>query len=442
MTINEFPSGPSELPRYIKAGPDGNLYYAAAGSAGGIVQMNTRGEVAARFGQPNGPVDLAFAPSGTLFWAGDNAIGERRSDGAIEEGKATAGYASFVAPSGEWRWTQKSSVEGQPTEQWCAAAGLKAGGSFCHETFGAGRITGLAVDSAGNWWGAYYEDNTLHELTEPEHVLELPENSGPVRLVLGPDNALWVTMYKADAVDRLAADGSRRRFPLPAGAGPNDITVGPEGALWVTEYKANKIARLTMAGTVSEYPIPTVQSNPIGIARGSDGALWFTESKAGKIGRLVPDPLPAGGPGGGESASGGQSTSVPSFTRSPAFQPVRFRSPASKHSRTVHKGSVLTFTLTEAAKLQVQVARVSPGRRMSGKCIAPSHANRHKPRCTRYISIGRFSASALAGASSVPFSGRVGGHALAPGSYRATIVATDAAGNGSAPATAAFTIAP
>jgi hypothetical protein len=45
-----------------------------------------------------------------------------------------------------------------------------------------------------------------------------------------------------------------------------------------------------------------------------------------------------------------------------------------------------------------------------------------------------------AGRNSVAFSGRIRSKALARGTYRATITATDAAGNRSAPRTAIFTI--
>src|SRR6202035_5155790 len=66
-TITEFtPLGGNTAkhgPRYIKAGPDGNIWYADGGSEGAIVRMNTHGEVSGTFGAVGkGPVDLAFAP--------------------------------------------------------------------------------------------------------------------------------------------------------------------------------------------------------------------------------------------------------------------------------------------------------------------------------------------------------------------------------------------
>jgi hypothetical protein len=45
-----------------------------------------------------------------------------------------------------------------------------------------------------------------------------------------------------------------------------------------------------------------------------------------------------------------------------------------------------------------------------------------------------------AGANAIPFSGRIGTHPLASGRYRATITATDPAGNRSDARRASFTI--
>jgi hypothetical protein len=66
---------------------------------------------------------------------------------------------------------------------------------------------------------------------------------------------------------------------------------------------------------------------------------------------------------------------------------------------------------------------------------------RDQPRCTRYRLAGTLTRNGLAaGANTIAFSGRIGRHPLAPGTYRATITATDHADNHSTPARATFTI--
>ena len=79
-------------------------------------------------------------------------------------------------------------------------------------------------------------------------------------------------------------------FDVPtADSGPYRITVGPDKALWFTEILAGKIGRITTDGKITEYAIPTAKSGPRGITTGPDGALWFTEGEARKIGRISPD---------------------------------------------------------------------------------------------------------------------------------------------------------
>jgi hypothetical protein len=66
-------------------------------------------------------------------------------------------------------------------------------------------------------------------------------------------------------------------------------------------------------------------------------------------------------------------------------------------------------------------------------CRRQTAKNRRKRACKRYVRKGRFAAAAVAGANSKKFSGRIGHAALAPGGYRATLIATDASGRASAP---------
>jgi streptogramin lyase len=441
-TFKEYPIGtfPAQAPRYIKAGPNGNVWFADGGTAGGIGQISPQGELIPEFG-PVGVVEVAFGPDGTVFWAGDKSFGQRVPSGQIQESKdRVLNYAATASPTGEF-WFSTEDAE------WCHPPKYTMGqGCSFFDDSDTGRVTGIAFDRAGGAWGAFYEDNIVRELTPPFVRVELPAKSGPSRIALGPEGNLWATMFDADAIDRITPTGQRTRFPLSAGAGPNDIALGPDGALWATEYKANKIARMTTAGVVTgEFPIPTPNAQPIGIAAGPDGAIWFTESLAAKIGRLTIDastttPIPGAG-GGGASGAAGRDTTAPSFTKAPSLRPTHFRAGGRSGGR-VPKGSALTFTLSEAATVKATVTASRLGRKVNGNCIAPGRSNRHKPACHRTLTLGPLSYTARSGADRFAFSGRVAGRALRPGSYRLSLIAIDAAGNGSAPARLSFTIAP
>ena len=97
----------------------------------------------------------------------------------------------------------------------------------------------------------------------------------------------------------------------------------------------------------------------------------------------------------------------------------------------VARGTTVRYTLSEAAKVTIAVARKAAGRRKGRKCVAPTSELRHAKRCTRYRSEGRLVRAGRPGAASIPFSGRIGKRALAVGVHRMTLSATDPSGNAS-----------
>lgn len=104
-------------------------------------------------------------------------------------------------------------------------------------------------------------------------------------------------------------------------------------------------------------------------------------------------------------------------------------------------GTRISELLSEPATITFSVQRILAGRRSGKRCLAPTKRNRAKRRCTRTKSVrGSFARAGVAGANSFTFTGRVGGKALRPGSYRLVAVAVDAAGNRSIPAARAFSI--
>ena len=140
----------------------------------------------------------------------------------------------------------------------------------------------------------------------------------------------------------------------------------------------------------------------------------------------------AAGPGAGpgtqadpdDPGPGGDSTR-PSVTRF-ALSRTRFRVGAAPTARDARKRAKLVstfrFRLSEAADVRIAIARAV---RRGGR--------------TRYVAKGSLRRRNFdAGPASISFSGRIGGAALAAAAYRATITATDDAGNRSLPKRASF----
>jgi hypothetical protein len=104
-------------------------------------------------------------------------------------------------------------------------------------------------------------------------------------------------------------------------------------------------------------------------------------------------------------------------------------------------GTVFRFKLNHAARVTLTFTRHAAGRRVRHRCVAQTRRNRHKPKCSYSVPVGRIVLAGSAGLNQLSFSGKVsGGRRLRAGRYTVAIIATDAAGRPSGPLRLAFTI--
>jgi PKD repeat protein len=104
-------------------------------------------------------------------------------------------------------------------------------------------------------------------------------------------------------------------------------------------------------------------------------------------------------------------------------------------------GTTFSFSLSEAATVTLTFTKPVSGRKVAGRCVAPTAANKKDRPCTRQVLAGAFTVSGKAGGNHLLFDGPISKHTkLAPGSYTVTITASTGGGR-SAPATLHFTIA-
>lgn len=90
------------------------------------------------------------------------------------------------------------------------------------------------------------------------------------------------------------------------------------------------------------------------------------------------------------------------------------------------KGNKVSYTLNEAAAVSLRLEKRLPGRRVGKKCVPQTAKNKGRKKCSRFKAIGSaFAGPGAAGANRVALPGKK----LAPGGYRVTITARDAAGN-------------
>ncbi len=103
-------------------------------------------------------------------------------------------------------------------------------------------------------------------------------------------------------------------------------------------------------------------------------------------------------------------------------------------------GTTFSFTLNEQAGARLTFTQRVGGRRVNGKCAAPTGKNGGKPSCKRTVTAGALSFTAHSGKNKVAFQGRISrSKKLKPGSYTLVITATNAGGH-SSPKHLSFTI--
>lgn len=167
---------------------------------------------------------------------------------------------------------------------------------------------------------------------------------------------------------------------------------------------------------------------------------------------VTPRPGAGGGGGGGGDGGGGAADGTAPTVSGLSASHKRFAVAADPtavvaarrrggRGRRTPKGTTFRFFLSERATAVIAIDRLAPGRKAGGRCRRPSRANRRGRRCVRAVRAGTLTRRNLpAGRAAVAFSGRIGRRRLGRGPYRATVVAADAAGNASRPASARFAI--
>ena len=105
------------------------------------------------------------------------------------------------------------------------------------------------------------------------------------------------------------------------------------------------------------------------------------------------------------------------------------------------KGTTFQLRLSELGSVRVVITQSTRGRKVGKTCKPTTRKNRRKKACTFQKTITTISRSnQAAGNVSIPFSGKVGKRKLRPGTYKATFIVTDAAGNVSKASSLVFKI--
>jgi glucose/arabinose dehydrogenase len=147
--------------------------------------------------------------------------------------------------------------------------------------------------------------------------------------------------------------------------------------------------------------------------------------------------------GGGVSAS----SVPPHFSRvwqtHRSFAPARWLTPVHTVTKAaaVPKGTVFNYILDKAGTVTIGIAQPASGRRVGKTCEPPSRRNARKGKCQRLATLVTLTRVSHGGRNQVPFSGRIRGKALKPGTYTAIFTAKAKTGKATSVKAFSFRIA-
>ncbi len=153
-------------------------------------------------------------------------------------------------------------------------------------------------------------------------------------------------------------------------------------------------------------------------------------------------------PGGRGVPPGPTGTALPIDRTRPVIRALKLRPRAFRAKLRVRRaaagrraGSVVSYRLSEHARVRFRIERAATGRNVGRRCVRPTPRNRRNKTCRRYRRLrGGFSHAGVRGANRFRFNGRLRGRPLRRGRYRLVAVPIDRAHNRGKAARAPFRI--
>ena len=272
----------------------------------------------------------------------------------------------------------------------------------------------------------------------------LPAPAGAYALAVSRDGGLVVG--GSALVGNDSASGYLAAFALPPAA-----SAAPQATAGAHEASVSFVPPPNGGSPISQYTVTAAPggqtaaggASPITVTGLTPGTTYtFTVKAFNAAGEGSPSPasnpvtlaptVPPGGHSGG-----------PATLRASNFRVTHKRFAVAKGKTALNarvvKGTAFAFKLSASAVSRITIARQLRGAKKGKRCVAPRKGLRQ--RCTRMQKKGTLVRKRTrAGSNTVPFTGRLGKHALHPGTYRATLVATDAAGHRTKPLGLIFTV--
>lgn len=145
-------------------------------------------------------------------------------------------------------------------------------------------------------------------------------------------------------------------------------------------------------------------------------------------------------PGGSSPVSGAMADTLPVLSKLKA-KPKKFLAKPKGKAKGKF-GTTFKYTVNEAGTVLFRFERKTVGRLVGKKCKPATAKNEAKKKCPLFKPRGSRSQKAKSGPNKLTWNGNLKRKPLGPGSYRATVIATDKAGGRSAAKTVRFRLLP
>lgn len=401
-----------------------SIGYANADSSGGGGDVNTSGATVF------GPYGVAVDPTGgRIYWANyvANSIAYANLDGSGGSDLNTTGAVvngpngvAFNPGDGRVYWANSSadSISYARVD----VAGL--GGTLNTAGATTNQPDGVAIDPVGGrvYWGSstlsYAQLDGLGGgdlattgattgFKSTPSVVAAPVGAGApvisgrsiVGMTLSCSKGSWApdqpsSFYYRSPL-RYAYTWSRDGAPIP---GQTASTITPEAA-----------------GT---YVCAVTGSNPAGATTQTSAPQIVSAAPPGQSSSGSPN-QPPGAPG-----APGTALSISRIRQAHATWVTRKVNPSPHDRNPPPYGTTFELQLNLASHLTLTFTGRRAGHRVSGRCRATTHRNRHAPACTRVVRFGSLIISRSAGRAQIRFYGQLDNRRLPAGRYTLTVTAT------------------
>ena len=132
-------------------------------------------------------------------------------------------------------------------------------------------------------------------LAGPGGELGCDAGQGVYSMVQGLDGKIYFTLFGANKIGRVNADGTGLQTIDAGGTHPLDITIGPDAKIWFTLNgsggtggKVGRVDPASFALVEAPVPVPGDVQDPRGIVSASDGKLYVMGGETGKLYKVTP----------------------------------------------------------------------------------------------------------------------------------------------------------